>query len=95
MGGRVYYVGGAVRDRLMGVECKDIDVEVYGIAPGQLREVLARHPHAHFIDDIHPLARMMAPLAEKAMRQERWEDVAYFEPFYLKEFVAGKPKPLI
>lgn len=22
------------------------------------------------------------------------EDVAYFEPFYLKDFVAGKPKPL-
>ena len=43
LGGRVYYVGGVVRDRLMGVECKDVDVEVYGIAPGQLREVLARH----------------------------------------------------
>lgn len=43
LGGRVYYVGGAVRDRLMGVECKDIDIEVYGIAPGQLREVLAHH----------------------------------------------------
>ena len=43
MGGRVYYVGGAVRDRLMGVECKDIDIEVYGISPGRLREVLARH----------------------------------------------------
>ena len=43
LGGRVYYVGGAVRDRLMGVECKDIDIEVYGVSPGQLREVLARH----------------------------------------------------
>lgn len=43
LGGTVYYVGGAVRDRLTGVECKDIDIEVYGIAPGQLREVLAHH----------------------------------------------------
>ena len=70
-------------------------VYFFGNGADKCREVLSRHPHAHFIDDIHPLAQMMAPLAEKAMRQERWEDVAYFEPFYLKEFVAGKPKPLI
>ena len=41
-GGRAYYVGGIVRDGLMGVECKDIDIEVYGIAPGRLREVLGK-----------------------------------------------------
>lgn len=41
-GGRVYYVGGYVRDELLGKECKDIDVEVYGITPGALREVLAQ-----------------------------------------------------
>ena len=29
------------------------------------------------------------------MAQGRFEDVAYFEPFYLKEFVAGKPKKLV
>ena len=42
-GGRVYYVGGVVRDACMGVESKDVDVEVYGILPAQLREILARH----------------------------------------------------
>lgn len=41
-GGRVYFVGGVVRDRLMGMESKDIDIEVYGVAPGKLREILAR-----------------------------------------------------
>lgn len=40
-GGRVYYVGGFVRDRRMGVETKDIDVEVYGIAPARLRQILS------------------------------------------------------
>ena len=40
-GGRAFYVGGFVRDGLMGIECKDIDIEVYGLAPGRLREVLA------------------------------------------------------
>lgn len=39
-GGRAYYVGGFVRDGLMGVACKDIDVEVYGVAPDGLRALL-------------------------------------------------------
>lgn len=40
-GGRAYYVGGFVRDGLMGTECKDIDIEVYGIGPERLREILS------------------------------------------------------
>lgn len=40
-GGRVYYVGGLVRDALMNIESKDIDIEVYGVTPQTLREVLA------------------------------------------------------
>ena len=35
-------VGGTVRDRLLGVESKDFDVEVYGLEPDRLREVLER-----------------------------------------------------
>ena len=53
------------------------------------------HPNAHFIDGIHPLAKMMFPLAEKAVATEDYKDVAYFEPFYLKEFVASMPKKLL
>ena len=41
-GGRAFFVGGYVRDRLMGRETKDIDVEVYGIAPERLRALLAK-----------------------------------------------------
>ena len=41
------------------------------------------------------LAGMMFPLAEKAIAEQDFKDVAYFEPFYLKEFVAGTPKKLI
>lgn len=39
-GGRVYYVGGFVRDRLLGRENKDIDVEVHGVTPAQLEAIL-------------------------------------------------------
>lgn len=41
-GGRVYYVGGVVRDEIMHIDCKDVDIEVYGITPAQLREILSR-----------------------------------------------------
>lgn len=40
LGGAVYYVGGCVRDELMGKECKDIDIEVHGIPPAQLHDIL-------------------------------------------------------
>ena len=40
-GGRVLLVGGYVRDRLMGIASKDIDIEVYGITPAALRALLS------------------------------------------------------
>ncbi len=39
-GGRAYYVGGYVRDRLRGQENTDLDIEVHGITPAQLEEIL-------------------------------------------------------
>ena len=40
-GGRALIVGGWVRDRILGLDAEDIDIEVYGLAPARLREVLA------------------------------------------------------
>ena len=54
-----------------------------------------KHPNAHFIPNIQPLARHMIPLAEMALAREAYEDVAYFEPYYLKEFVATQSKKLL
>lgn len=56
---------------------------------------IIQHPNAHFIKNIVPRAKNMIPLAEMAMAKEQFEDVAYFEPFYLKEFVATKSKKLL
>lgn len=39
-GGRVFYVGGYVRDRLSGIDSDDVDIEVHGISPSQLEEIL-------------------------------------------------------
>lgn len=56
---------------------------------------IINHPNAHLIEGIRPLAKNMMPLAEKRMAMEQYEDVAYFTPFYLKDFVAKPSKPLI
>lgn len=53
------------------------------------------HRNAFFLPDINPMATNMCPLAEKAIAQGEFADVAYFEPFYLKEFVASMPKKLL
>jgi tRNA threonylcarbamoyladenosine biosynthesis protein TsaB len=50
------------------------------------------HPNARFIEYLVPLAENMIPLAEKAYTEKHFEDVAYFEPFYLKEFYTTATK---
>ena len=53
------------------------------------------HPNAHLIEDIEPLAKWMQPLAERRLLNEQFENVAYFVPYYLKDFVAKMPKKLL
>ena len=52
-------------------------------------------PNAEYVDGFYPTAKSMAQLAEKKFVNKDFVDVAYFEPFYLKDFIAGKPKKLI
>lgn len=54
-----------------------------------------QHPNAIFVPDINPLAKNMSPLAEMAFLRGEFDDVAYFEPFYLKEFQATKSRDLL
>ena len=53
------------------------------------------HPNAHLIEGIEPVAKWMMPLAERKMFNDIHEDVAYFVPYYLKDFVAKQPKDLL
>ena len=50
-----------------------------------------KHPNAHFLQCWPKASSMLVP-AMKAYKEKRFEDVAYFEPFYLKEFVATVSK---
>ena len=40
-GGKVYYVGGYVRDKILGRANKDIDIEVYGVTPEELKDIVS------------------------------------------------------
>lgn len=69
-------------------------VYFFGNGAKKCMEVINHH-NAHFIDGIEPIAKWMQPLAEKRLLNEQTEDVAYFVPYYLKDFVALKPKKLL
>ena len=56
------------------------------------RPLLENHPNAIFMDNLDTSAKYLVALAEAKFSEKLFEDLAYFEPFYLKDFVAGKPK---
>lgn len=64
----------------------------FGNGAAKCQEVITQ-PNAHFIDGIIPHAQYMGQLAEQYIHQQLDEkQLAYFEPFYLKEFVAAPSK---
>ena len=100
----------AVYDRALkevrGIEANIVDADTYleylergpvvffGNGSAKCKDVI-NHPNAIFIDNIHPLASNAGPLAEQRIRRGETVSTAYFEPFYLKEFQATKPKNLL
>lgn len=69
-------------------------VYFFGNGAKKCMEVI-NHPNAHLIEGIEPLAKYMFPIAERKLMRGEVEDTAYFVPFYLKDFVALKPKKLL
>ena len=52
-------------------------------------EAICSHPNAVFIQDAFPSSEEMAAIAEIKHQKSDTVDVAYFEPYYLKDFIAG------
>ncbi|TBW30178.1 tRNA (adenosine(37)-N6)-threonylcarbamoyltransferase complex dimerization subunit type 1 TsaB [Gramella sp. KN1008] len=52
-------------------------------------EDICKHPNAVFHTQKFPSASEMAEIAEMKYKKSDTEDVAYFEPYYLKDFIAG------
>lgn len=66
---------------------------VYFIGNGvEKTKAIIEHPNAVFIENKLPSANEMGVLAYDKHKISDTEDVAYFEPYYLKDFVAIKPK---
>ena len=70
---------------------EDYKIFFFGDGAGKCRNLI-NSCNAMFIDDIWPSAIGMPQEAEQKYEQGEFVDLAYFEPFYLKDFVAGKPK---
>lgn len=66
---------------------------VYFIGPGAEKcERIAPLPHGIYLKDAVPSSKEMAPLTWIKFCNNQFEDVAYFEPFYLKDFVLQTKK---
>ena len=70
-GGRALLVGGCVRDELMGVEPKDWDVEVYGIEPEKLKELLETFGAVHTVGEAFTVYKLGPDLDVSIPRRER------------------------
>lgn len=66
------------------------EVTFIGDGAAKTRPLLGKHPNARFDDSFRLSAEGMIDLAAQRLADGKTEDVAYFEPFYLKDFVAKK-----
>ena len=64
---------------------------VFGNGAAKCMEVID-HPRIKFLEGKESSSKNMIGLSERAFREKDFEDVAYFEPFYLKDFIATIPK---
>src|SRR5689334_1456220 len=70
-GGRALLVGGCVRDALMGVQPKDWDVEVYGVAPERVREILDQFGPVNVVGEAFTVYKLGNHLDVSIPRRER------------------------
>lgn len=80
-----------INETSLGQVLEKNQVIFFGSGADKCKDII-KHPNAVFIGGFEVKASHMAQLAEEAFRKNKFEDVAYFEPFYLKDFVATLPK---
>lgn len=66
------------------------EIIFFGDGAAKCREVLGNNPNARIIDNFVNSARFLTKQAVEKYQATDFEDVAYFEPYYLKDFIAGK-----
>ena len=70
-GGRAMLVGGCVRDELMGVPHKDWDVEVYGVEPTKLREIIDGFGPVNVVGESFAVYKLSGEIDVSLPRRER------------------------
>ena len=70
---------------------KEHHLWLFGDGAPKLSKIFEGQDNISIIDGFKPSAAYMRSLAERALLDKSFVDVAYFEPFYLKDFIAGKP----
>lgn len=70
----------------------DREIVYFGDGASKCQTVLAGKNKITFLDHINLTAQAVCVLAEAEYEAQNFADVAYCEPFYLKDFVAGKPR---
>ena len=68
--------------------------KIYFFGDGMLKckEILNKLPNANFIENIFPSSKNMVPISFQKFKESKYENVAYFEPYYLKEFFITSKK---
>jgi len=69
---------------------KNNQILFFGDGAEKCREVLGHNPNAQFLPGFTNSATHLSKKAAEKFARKDFEDVAYFEPFYLKDFIAGK-----
>ena len=64
----------------------------FGDGMNKIRSLYEDHVNAEFVEGLLPTATVLSKIAEEKFNKSEFEDVAYFQPFYLKDFQATTPK---
>lgn len=71
---------------------KENKILFFGDGAEKCREVLGHNANVYFLPEFTNSATHLTKKAAEKFAKKDFEDVAYFEPFYLKDFIAGKKK---
>lgn len=67
-------------------------IYAFGSGAEKLVRLSKKGKEMHFLENIFPSAKGMGKIIHTKYNNAQFEDIAYFEPLYLKEFIAGKPR---
>ncbi|PKP52970.1 MAG: tRNA (adenosine(37)-N6)-threonylcarbamoyltransferase complex dimerization subunit type 1 TsaB [Bacteroidetes bacterium HGW-Bacteroidetes-1] len=64
----------------------------FGDGASKCQQYLSNRKNANFVENLFPSVKYGAKICEESFQLNNFEDLAYFEPYYLKDFIAGIPK---